>query len=88
MGINQRHWMDRLARAFGLIEMLEVIGVLAAITIPYFGKLQAGAEREKDRMNAQNIAALSGAISALGIAHVLPDSLGASKPPPGCFVKA
>ncbi len=56
--------------------MVAIIGVLSALALPYFSDLQSGVSKEKNRRNAQQIVALSTAVSGLGIAHVLPDSLG------------
>ncbi len=65
--------------AFGLIELVvvvAVIGVVSAIAFPFFSDVRDNVEHEKDRRNAQQIVNLSTALNAIGIAHVIPDSLG------------
>ena len=59
-----------------MLVVIAIIGVIAAMAVPYFGDLRDGVDREKSRRNAQQIVALSTAINGLGIAHVMPDSLG------------
>ena len=59
-----------------MIAVVAIVGLITAIALPYFGDLRDGVDREKSRRNAQQIVALSTAVSGLGISHVLPDSLG------------
>lgn len=79
MGASYQQIKRPRPKAFGLVELIVVIaiiGVIAAIGIPHFSDLRDGVDREKSRRNAQQIVNLSTAINGLGIAHVLPDSLG------------
>ena len=65
--------------ALSLVEMLiivAVIGIVAAITIPAIGKLRNAAKRMAAIQNAKNISQMSQALAALGVAHVIPDSMG------------
>jgi prepilin-type N-terminal cleavage/methylation domain-containing protein len=66
-------------RAFSLVELVvvvAVIGIITAIAMPSIrGVLEKG-EEAKVTQNAKNIAALSSNLAAIGVAHVLPDSLG------------
>ncbi len=66
-------------RGFSLVEMLVtvvVIGIIAAIVIPAVSSLRSSAKRAAARQNAKNIAQMSEALAGMGVAHVIPDSLG------------
>ena len=76
--------MNRRSRhsGFSLVEVVVVvaiIGILAAVTVPMVGDLNETAKKEKAHRNAQNIAQVSSALGTLGVAHVMPDSLGGVK---------
>ena len=66
-------------RAFSLVEILVVIvviGIITAIAMPAIRGVLENGEEAKVTQNAKNIAALSSNLAAIGVAHVLPDSLG------------
>lgn len=76
---NGRGRKREASRGLGLVEMLVVIaiiGLLVTIALPSMGMLREKGERERNRRNAQQVASLSRAVAALGIAHVLPEALG------------
>lgn len=65
--------------ALSLIEVLAVvavIGILAAIAMPMLGDISPMAKSAKTRANAQNIARVSSTLAGLGVAHVIPQSMG------------
>ena len=66
-------------RGFSLVEVLTVIGVLgmvAALAIPILSNVFDQSQIQKDRRNAQQIAWMSDKLASIGVAHVLPESLG------------
>lgn len=69
----------RSQTAFSLVEMLivvSVIGIMAMFAIPAISSVSEASKEVKSQRNAQNIAQVSTALGSLGVAHVLPDSLG------------
>ncbi|MGK0184955.1 MAG: prepilin-type N-terminal cleavage/methylation domain-containing protein [Verrucomicrobiales bacterium] len=66
-------------KAFSLVEILVVvvvISIITAISLPMVrGVLEEG-EEVKVMVNAKNIAELSSRLAMVGVAHVLPESLG------------
>ena len=66
-------------RGFSLVELLVVVavlGVLAVLAIPSIQNVLESGEAAKIEQNAKNIARLSERLAAIGVAHVLPESLG------------
>lgn len=62
-----------------LVELLIVVGVIAVvatIAIPTIASLRESAKRAAAMQNAKNIQSMSAALDALGVAHVIPDSMG------------
>jgi len=62
-----------------LVEILiaiVVIGIIGAIGIPAISKIRESAKEAAATQNAKNIQQMSGALAALGVAHVIPDSMG------------
>ena len=71
----------RRVSGFSLVEILLVvfiIGVLVLITIPIVQGIEKVSVR-KTKRNAQQIAEISNNMSAIGVAHVLPESLGGAE---------
>ena len=69
----------RNSKALTLVEALiviVVIGIIAAIALPVVGNIREAATRAAAMQNAKNVAQLSEALAALGVAHVIPDSMG------------
>ena len=69
-------------RGFSLVEILiviSVIGVMSAIAIPSIGRIGNAAKTSKAKQNAHNTSSVSAALSAGGVEHVLPDSLGGAE---------
>lgn len=65
--------------AFSLTEMLiviAVIGVTTLISVPVLTDLIGRTKETLARQNAQRAVSVSGQLSAIGVAHVLPESLG------------
>ncbi|MCB1233205.1 MAG: prepilin-type N-terminal cleavage/methylation domain-containing protein [Verrucomicrobiae bacterium] len=74
-----RFELPERTRAFSLVEMLivvSVIGIMSMLAIPAFSSLNEKAHDATAQRNAQNIAQISATLSQIGVAHVLPDSLG------------
>jgi len=70
---------SRRASAMSLVEMLivvAVIGIIAAIGLPAINNIRESAKEVAAIQNAKNIQQMSGALAALGVAHVIPDSMG------------
>ncbi|MGK0190308.1 MAG: prepilin-type N-terminal cleavage/methylation domain-containing protein [Verrucomicrobiales bacterium] len=68
--------------AFSLVELLvviAVIAVIAAMTIPTISGVLERADEAKTLKNAKEIAGMSSSLSSIGVAHVLPESLGGVK---------
>lgn len=66
-------------RALSLVEVLivvVVIGVLAALAMPTISNIRGVAKKATAIQNAKSISQMSGALAALGVAHVIPDSMG------------
>lgn len=69
----------RASKAFSLVELLVVIVVIAIITaigMPVIRGVLENGEDAKVLQNAKNIASLSANLASIGVAHVLPESLG------------
>lgn len=65
--------------AFSLVEMLivvAIIGVISAVALPIVSMVRESSNEAKNLANAKNIERMSGALASLGVAHVIPDSLG------------
>lgn len=76
------HSSFSMSRAMSLTELLivvAVIGVIAAIAIPTTANLRESAKAAAATQNAKNIAQMSEALAALGVAHVIPDSMGGAE---------
>ena len=68
--------------AFSLTELLMVIaaiGIITAITMPTVSRIYEASKEGADRQNAKQMASVSAALAALGVAHVIPDSMGGVK---------
>ncbi len=62
-----------------MVEMLiviAVIGILAVLVLPSISNLRGVAKKTTAIQNAKSISQMSGALAALGVAHVIPDSMG------------
>jgi prepilin-type N-terminal cleavage/methylation domain-containing protein len=69
-------------KAFSLVEMLvvvSVIGIMAMFALPAISSVSDAARNAKAQRNAQNIAQVSTVLGNMGVAHVLPDSLGGAE---------
>ncbi|MDF1656539.1 MAG: type II secretion system protein [Verrucomicrobiales bacterium] len=62
-----------------LLLIVAVIGVISAIAIPTISRLRDSAKKAAATQNAKNIAQMSEALAALGVAHVIPDSMGGAE---------
>ncbi len=65
----------RTQSGFSLMELLvtvAIIGVLAAIGVVAFGGARQGAEDQKDKRNAQEIASMAAVANAAGAPFVVP----------------
>lgn len=59
-----------------VLVVIAVIAILAALAIPAIENIHGTADETKAKANAQRIASTSSALASMGVAHVLPDSLG------------
>ncbi|MEM9281465.1 MAG: hypothetical protein AAGA96_06550 [Verrucomicrobiota bacterium] len=59
-----------------LLIVVVVIGVIVTIGVPVIGNIRESAKRATAMQNAKNVASLSEGLAALGVAHVIPDSMG------------
>ncbi len=72
----------KLQAGISLADLLIVISVIAVITafaLPVVSRVFETSTEAKDRQNAKLVSTLSASLSALGVAHVIPDSLGGVK---------
>jgi len=72
----------RTGRGFSLLEllvMIGVIGIMVTIAVTSIGKLSDKAEATAAKNNAQQMGAVSASLSGLGVAHVIPESLGGTE---------
>ncbi len=70
---------QRRLRAFSLVEMMivvAIIGIMAMMASPVLKSVNESAKDSTAQRNAQNLAQLSATLHQIGIAHVLPESLG------------
>ncbi len=69
----------RQQAGLSLVEVLIVIvvvGIVAALALPSISNIRDVAKRTVAIQNAKSIAQMSQALAALGVAHVIPDSMG------------
>lgn len=59
-----------------LLIVVGVIGLVAAIGLPAIGNVRESARRASAKQNAKNVNQMSEALNALGVAHIIPDSMG------------
>ena len=62
-----------------LLVVVAIIGILAVLVIPNVRGVLDEGERAKVLKNAKEISSMSKSLSALGVAHVVPDSMGGVK---------
>lgn len=59
-----------------MLIVVGVIGIIAAMALPSISNIRGVAKRTTAIQNAKSISQMSGALAALGVAHVIPDSMG------------
>ena len=59
-----------------LIVVVAILGVIAVFALPSIKNVLEAGEKAKDIQNAKNLASISSKLAGLGVAHVLPESLG------------
>lgn len=62
-----------------LLIVITIIAVISAFALPVVSRVFQSSTEAKDRQNAKLLSTLSASLSALGVAHVMPDSLGGVK---------
>lgn len=75
----QRRSCRFASRGISLVEGLLVIvaiGIIVTIAVPVIGNIRESAKKTVATQNAKMVASMSEALAALGVAHVLPDSMG------------
>ncbi|MDF1753603.1 MAG: type II secretion system protein [Verrucomicrobiales bacterium] len=67
------------SKAFSLIEVLitiSIVGVITAAAIPVVSNIHESSTKAKNLANAKHIERMSASLASLGVAHVIPDSMG------------
>ena len=59
-----------------LIVIIAIIGLMVMATIPTVSRINDSSNRAKNMANANHLVKLSTALASLGVAHVIPDSMG------------
>lgn len=59
-----------------MLVVIAVIGVTTLISVPVITDILSRSKATLARQNAQRAVSVSGQLSAIGVAHVLPESLG------------
>jgi hypothetical protein len=59
-----------------ILIIVVVIGIIAAIALPSISNIRGVAKKTTAIQNAKSISQMSSALAALGVAHVIPDSMG------------
>jgi prepilin-type N-terminal cleavage/methylation domain-containing protein len=62
-----------------VLVVISVIGILAALAIPSLSNFSDTAKATTAKRNAQNLGSLSANLAALGVEHVIPESLGGTE---------
>ena len=75
--VTKNHRSPKIAMSVvELLIVVAVIGIVAAIGIPTISTIRESAQKAAAMQNAKNIQQMSAALDALGVAHVIPDSMG------------
>ena len=59
-----------------LVVSILVLGIIIALAVPLFSGVSGAGKVAKNQKNAQEIARISTALASIGVAHVMPESLG------------
>ena len=59
-----------------LIISILVLGIVIALAVPLFSGVSEAGKVARDQKNAQQLASVSTALASIGVAHVMPESLG------------
>ena len=59
-----------------LIISILVLGIIIALAVPLFSGVTESSKIAKNQKNAQQLASVSTALASIGVAHVMPESLG------------
>lgn len=59
-----------------VLIVIVVIGIIAMLALPSISNIRGVAKKTTAIQNAKSISQMSGALAALGVAHVIPDSMG------------
>ena len=59
-----------------LIISILVLGIVIALAVPLFSGVSEAGKIAKNQKNAQQLASVSTALASVGVAHVMPESLG------------
>ena len=61
---------------FEMVVVIAIIGIIASLAIPALQNVGDSGNDTVDRKNANELANMSTALASIGVAHVIPDSLG------------
>lgn len=59
-----------------LLIVIVVIGIIAVVALPSISNIRGVAKKTTAIQNAKSLSQMSQALAALGVAHVIPDSMG------------
>lgn len=74
--MRPRHHRQAALSLTEVLIVVVVIGIIAAIAMPSISNIRGVAKKTTAIQNAKSISQMSSALAALGVAHVIPDSMG------------
>ncbi len=59
-----------------LIVSIVILGIVISLAVPAMSGISSASQIAKNQRNAQQLASMSTALASIGVAHVMPESLG------------